>query len=503
MQDARSALSCRQLFCALTVLLSWQHASVAQSPADSSGVTVYPVTTFVVPTVTDTSSLPPGPVTDAVQSNAPAQTIDIVELQRRIERLEAAQRQNVAPSVTLTPSKDVAKKPLENSSNEVPSDKWNVRLGGHVQMDYVTWPDSDPNIVDPAEGNYFAFRRLRLLADGAGYDVFDFRLQMTLEPGQGANTNATASPDVKDAYISMNEIPVLGRMRVGNFFVPFGLEQVTNDTNNIFLERSIPTQGVFTPDREVGLAFYNCTPDENATLSTGVFFDDLSDTFKARADSNQGYHLSARGTWLPYYDTASDGRYLIHTGIGFMHTNDYDDRVRFRARPQVQRGPFLIDSGDVLADTYNTGNLELAIVCGRCTLQSEAFLTNINQISGQDTLACGAYSHLSYFLTGENRIYDRFGQHGAQFGRNKPFSNFSLKPGKASLGAWEAKVRWSYLDLTEVRSGQYNDVSAGLNWYWSDRTRWMMDWIHPWTDGQTTFGSTESDLLGIRLDFNW
>ena len=48
-------------------------------------------------------------------------------------------------------------------------------------------------------------------------------------------------------------------MRIGNFFVPFSLEQVTNDTNNIFLERAIPSQGVFAADRELGIAFYNAT----------------------------------------------------------------------------------------------------------------------------------------------------------------------------------------------------------------------------------------------------
>lgn len=33
-----------------------------------------------------------------------------------------------------------------------------------------------------------------------------------------------------------------------------------------------------------------------------------------------------------------------------LYTDDYDDKVRFRARPQVQRGPVLIDSGTFDAD---------------------------------------------------------------------------------------------------------------------------------------------------------
>jgi hypothetical protein len=31
----------------------------------------------------------------------------------------------------------------------------------------------------------------------------------------------------------------------------------------------------------------------------------------------------------------------------------------------------------------------------------------------------------------------------------------------------------------------------------------MFDWIRPMTDGQTVFGSTESDILALRLDVNW
>src|SRR5690606_22188094 len=197
------------------------------------------------------------------------------------------------------------------------TDKWTVKLGGHVQTDYILWAEADPAIV--GDQNYFAFRRLRLTADGTGYGVYDFRLQLTLEPGSDF-TDPFYTAAVKDAYLSANEIPYIGRWRIGNFFVPFGLEQVTNDTNNIFLERSIPTQGIFTADREVGIAFYNCTADKNVTWAGGLFFNETSDAIKTRFDANQGYRLSGRLTWLPYYDEPSDGRYLVHTGIGILHT---------------------------------------------------------------------------------------------------------------------------------------------------------------------------------------
>lgn len=391
----------------------------------------------------------------------------------------------------------------EKKAKETPSDKWSVKLGGHVQLDYINWADAAPSI--PNTHDYFEFRRLRLVADGTGYQVCDFRLQMTLEPetiGE-SQVGLVTSPEVKDAYFSMNEIPFFGRVRIGNFFVPFSLEQVTNDTNNIFLERSIPSQGVFAVDREVGIAAYNCTEDKNLTWTYGVFFDSISESIKERVDDNQGVRVSGRLTWLPWYDDSNPGRSLIHTGVGILYTHDQDGRVRFRARPQIREGPRIIDSGILNADSYTTGNVEFALVSNSFTIQSEAFLSQVDMTTTSAQVVNGAYVHMSYFLTGENRVFERFGQHGAQFGRNVPKKNFRVTSEEISPGALEAKVRWSNLNLREVSAGEYNDITTGFNWYWSDRTRIMFDWIHPVTSSQSVFGSTQSDILAMRFDFNW
>ena len=435
----------------------------------------------------------------------------LADVEKELKRRDEADKKN---------AKAAGEKKADDAWMDMSTDKWNVKLGGHVQLDYINWANADHAITGPkaAPGtkDYFEFRRLRLVAEGTGYGVYDFRLQMTLEPETVGDTapvpspsspatliNPVTSPSVKDAYFSINEVPWLGRLRIGNFFVPFSLEQVTNDTNNIFMERSIPSQGIFAADRQVGLASYNVSDDQRFTWTTGAFFDNISDTLKERIDDNQGIRVSGRVTWLPYYDEPSNGRYLIHTGAGVLYTKDQDHSVRFRARPQIHEGPRLIDSGTISADSYTTGNVEFASVWGQAAVQSEAFLSNVNRTTGGAVNVFGAYAHASYFLTGENRIYERFGQHGAQFGRNAPFNNVFAVKGGHSLGAWEAKARWSYLDLNNVHQGTYNDLTVGFNWYWSDRTRVMFDWIHPVTSKQTTFGATTSNLLATRFDFNW
>lgn len=446
----------------------------------------------------DEDELAPGAVT------APA---DYEALVKRLEELEKAESNRKAAEEKK--SAEGAKKAAGDAKKEaddwldMSSDKWNIRMGGHVQLDYVNWASATDTIPDTQD--FFQFRRLRMVADGTGYGVYDFRLQMTLEPESVGQSppGQVVSPDVKDAYFSINEIPGLGRLRIGNFFVPFSLEQVTNDTNNIFTERSIPTQGIFAADREVGLALYNSTEDRRVTWASGIFFDSISEGLKERIDDNQGYRVSGRLTWLPYYDEPSKGRYLVHTGIGVLSTDDQDGRVRFRARPQIQEGPRIIDSGVLDADTFHTGNLEFAWVWGPMTLQSEAFVSSIDMNTAPSEVIHGGYAHVSYFFTGENRIFEPFGQHGAQFGRNVPYTNVFATPGGFGWGGWEFKARYSNLDLSNLNRGVYNDLTVGFNWYWSDRVRIMFDWIRPYTDEESIFGETESDLLATRFDFNW
>jgi phosphate-selective porin OprO/OprP len=449
------------------------------------------------------SVLPPPP--DLQQQGDHAADITASELAAILSRLDELEK-TVAESALAAEKKPAEKSAADAKSAvedwvDLSSEKWTVRLGGHVQLDWIHWADADDPPV-PAR-DYFEFRRLRLLADGVGYGVYDFRIQIDIEPESGDGV-ATPVTDIKDAYLTMHELPCVDRWRIGNFFVPFSLEQVTNDTNNIFMERSIPTQGIFAADREVGMAFYGVNDAKNVTWTFGTFIDSISESLKERIDDNQGQRVSGRVTWTPYYDEPSNGRYVVHTGAGILYTDDQDGIVRFRARPQIHEGPFLIDTGNIAAGSYTTGNLEFATVWGPFSIQSEAFLSNVNRIADDSVYLYGAYVYGSYFLTGENRIYDRFGQHGAQFARNVPYSNFFWVPGCCGPGAWEAKARWSNLNLHQVDAGQYNDLTLGFNWYWTDRVRMMFDYIHPVTSqASTPFGATTSDIIAMRFDFNF
>jgi hypothetical protein len=124
-----------------------------------------------------------------------AQELEIEATRAEATRVEATRAEALKADV---PEQAVAKAeiPKELGTTSEP-EKWNVKLGGHVQLDYVLWANASESI--PNTNNYFNFRRLRLVADGTGYDVCDFRLQMTLEPEPfgDALPEANLTPQVK------------------------------------------------------------------------------------------------------------------------------------------------------------------------------------------------------------------------------------------------------------------------------------------------------------------
>jgi len=425
----------------------------------------------------------------------------------RLDALEAAVNQ-----------KD-EKKEEEDEWENVSGQKWTYKVGGRIHMDYVMWAEQNDasraeaigqggaNALGDAQ-NYFEFRRLRLEVKGEGYGVYDYKLQLDFEP----EFNDFEGVSLKDVFFGINYVPGLGYVRFGHFKEPFSLEELTSSNFISFMERALPNE-VFVPGRKVGVAAYNHNSDESLVWAGGVFFNDIDDVLKERVTDNQGIDLTGRIVATPYF--CEGGRYLLHLGAGITYAHlAFDDEpgenpvARFRARPEVHEGPRWIDTGELAVDDYYVANLEAATVWGPLSLQSELFYTKTNGILGTpDQEFWGAYAFASYFLTGENRLYER--KEGC-FGRVTPFTNFWIVPTAEGTdigwGAWEVLARWSYLDLNNTpddESGLQNDATFGLNWYWNPYTRMMFNYIHSWSNYQNGDPTAENDIVGVRLQVDF
>src|SRR5262249_49076699 len=137
--------------------------------------------------------------------------------------------------------------------------------------------------------------------------------------------------------------------------------------------------------------------------------------------------------------------------------------IRIRARQDIRNIPSTlainqVDTGNFYASNQLLLDPEFAMVYGPLTIQAEYEHCQLSGARATKTAGPvlgtvnvqGGYVQALYFLTGENKIYNR--QQGA-FGRVIPNENayWTRGVGLAGLGAWQAAFRYDWIDLNDGR----------------------------------------------------
>ena len=197
-----------------------------------------------------------------------------------------------------------------------------------------------------------------------------------------------------------------------------------------------------------------------------------------------------RATYLPWYDEASGGRGLWHAGLDYAYRSAPGNPTgtgtvaTFAARPESAFAPSVVNFTLTDAKQWQVFGAETALVYGPLSVQSEFFASTVERTGGVNNNFYGGYGYVSYFLTGENRPYNR--KMGV-FDRVRPYEDFfrvrtcdgDVATGR---GAWEVAYRFSYIDmldgLTVKGAGRAADHTVGLNWYLNPFTRVMFNYVH-------------------------
>jgi phosphate-selective porin OprO/OprP len=349
-------------------------------------------------------------------------------------------------------------------------EKIKFKIGGSIMVDAGAI-DAD-NELDRAfpghDDSDIDFRRFNIDMRGIFFDAIEFRLDIDF-----ANVR-----DIKDNWIRFKNLPILNHMRFGHLKEPSSLEELTSIHNLTFMEQSLPTQAL-TPGRNLGVRYNNNFLGNRMTLALGGFWEtssfDSPNALGDRINENIGFDLSARITGLPLY--AENGKKLIHLGLSYGHLfrdeNRGDSNLRISTRPETRiTDELLVDTGDLLIDGGERIGGEFAVVRGPLSFQGE-YLYAIAYEEGNLNF-WGYYLYGSYFLTGENRRYNRS---NGTFTRTEPKHNF--RPFKGGWGAWELGLRYSYLDLNsgDIKGGKETNFTVGLNWYLHPKIRFMFNYI--------------------------
>ena len=366
-----------------------------------------------------------------------------------------------------------------------------LKLGGRIMNDWaVIHQDSGLVNSSPAaggSGNWITgteFRRARLFLEGTLFERMIFKAQYDFAGGD---------PEFKDVYVGMKNLGPIDTTRVGHFKEPFSLEELTSSKYITFMERALPN--VFSPSRNTGAGIQMAPLEQRMTWAVGGFqeTDDFGDGFQNNGD----YHLTTRLTGLPLYD--GEGEQLIHLGLSYSHQfwSDSASSLRYRQRPEMHMANNLLNT-DFIAGVHDVDLFgpEFAWVCGPFSLQSEFLGASLQRDSaGPDLWLWGIYAEASYFLTGEHRAYKT--SSGA-FDRVSPAHNFD--PGEGHWGAFQVGARYSYLDLNDgdVRGGQEDDMTLGLNWYLYPNARIMLNYVWGRVRGQ---GDVNGAQTRFQIDF--
>ncbi|MBD3427039.1 MAG: hypothetical protein GF409_07425 [Candidatus Omnitrophica bacterium] len=364
-------------------------------------------------------------------------------------------------------------------------------IGGRIQADavYIKGESDLETFLRPQSDfntrNDRAFiRRARIYFRGTIYEDFFYKLQYDFAGDVNEIYDTTGDADFMEeqgfrgAYMGMKNIPYIGKVTVGQFKEPFSLEELTSSNDITFLERGLPT--IFAPGYSWGAAINNNWFDERVTLGVGAF---RNSTESGTMVSSNEWNLTARATGLPWYD--GEDR-LLHVGTSYS-LRVPDDRLDYDTGPELRTRDNFVNTTNFNADLENRLGFESAFVWGPLSLQGEFIQTWVDKAydgnADPDTAYFyGAYAYISYFLTGEHRIFDK---DSAEFKNVEPRENFSIKDG--TWGAWEVAARYSYLDLDEkdvsINGGILNDVTLGVNWYLNPNMKLMFNYVHTHRNG--------------------
>lgn len=363
-------------------------------------------------------------------------------------------------------------------------------VGGRLQMDTGFWSD---DVRDNANGT--ELRRARMEFGGKFFQDWKFKLSYDF---------ADNAVEDKSNYVAYDGWSG-GTIKAGLYGAPFSLSEATGSLFGIFMEEAMVISAFKVDDR---FALGVESGGDNWSTQVALFGEGPG----TNSVDDEARGASIRATWAPIIDKTS----LLHLGTSVAHqipdsasegTKDLDGdkiigenikTVRFRSRPEahVNMGR-LVDTGTLYnVDSYTSYGLETAVIKGPFALEGEYIQTLVSgDLDQPDLMFGGYYGSLSWFLTGESRVYKA---KSGSFERVKPLKNFDWR--QEGKGAWEIAIRYSLLDLSDenIIGGEERNFTLGVNWYLNPALRLMVNYVLV----DTNLGE-DPQLLQTRIHFDF
>jgi len=476
-----------------------------------------------------------------VEEHAESDKSTLDELRRELEN--KAHEIEVLKEHVLEQKKDAAEVKLGEKGLEFESEDGNFKaaINGRLQTDsQINVNDNDPAVhAATATSNQLAdgadIRRARLGIEGTFFKRYDYKFEYDFSRGNG-----TAAAGITDAYINWRLFEPFA-VKVGQFKEPFSLEEATSNRFLTFIERNMAVNSFsdnpnaykvgiganYSQKRYAIMAALQTEPvgggwayntsintngNNNRNNGSGDTGWDATGRIVARPwllSAKKFLHLGASGSYRSVNNNYLGNGTFNNGGMSFTSTTDGNvDRTAILNTGNLTSG-VLNAAGARQVDYFSRFAVESALVYGPFSAQAEYLQTNISGpgYGGGETLD-GYYGYISYFMTGESRVYKA--ATGA-WDRLKPAHDFDMKNG---WGAWELALGYDQLSLTDnlITGGEAQTLKAAINWYPHSHMRLMANFIHVLEidtasnsaqPRSAAFNGINPDIFEMRAQVDW
>lgn len=344
-------------------------------------------------------------------------------------------------------------------------------INGRIMLDYSFFDGVHNN---HAKGSEWEIRRARIGLKHKHNENWEAELEVNID-------NENESVSVTDGYLQYKGWN-FADITFGKMKEAFGLENTTSSMDISTMERSVVTE-VFKPGRNFGVELAN--DSKISSWNLGVFHTGEDqyglDTFA----------LTGRLTYSPINNPIS----VTHLGVSASSRDMQGSTHEVNEPLEVNTAGKIVESREVAVDTINQMSLEGAWVYKRFSIQGEWIRQDIEESAlveqrGGRVEFSGHYILLSYFVTGESRVYD-----GGSFGEVKPAS---------ARGAWELVSRYSSIDLMDMQQGtRANTALIGLNYYATSRVRLMLNVARAEVESSDPTESGNGNSVAFRAQYEF
>jgi phosphate-selective porin OprO/OprP len=253
------------------------------------------------------------------------------------------------------------------------------------------------------------------------------------------------------------------------------------------IERSTALDA-FVPILADGAKIFGYSPRAHVLWNLGAYNDALS---KNESFSQYQSQVVGRIGWLPVISEPKGE--VVHLAVMVRDAVPEDHLLKLRSRPESYLAPYYVDTGQFAADRATGTGVEAFYRKGPWLYGGEYNFVHLDASTVGNPTVNGGDAVVSWNITGETRPYNP---------NTGTFRSVSPKQTvfEHGRGAWEAVMRFSYIDLDDagLKGGKFWRITPMVNWHLSDNFRMDLAYGYGTLDRVSLTGHTSFYQLRLQ-----